>query len=103
MIPTGLWMELVNVCKKYNFKLYFSEDFNCRIRNCEFNYDTYVTYINELFSILKEKVLGMDASSMVESMSEEEIAAIKAEEANEPTEEELFDSLDDALATNEDE
>ena len=28
MIPTGLWMELVNICKKYNFKLYFSEDFN---------------------------------------------------------------------------
>lgn len=59
MIPTGLWMELVNVCKKYNFKLYFSEDFNCRIRNCEFNYDTYVTYINELFS-QNEKITPED-------------------------------------------
>ena len=37
MIPTGLWMELVNICKKFNFSLTFSPDFNCRIKNCEFN------------------------------------------------------------------
>lgn len=67
------------------------------------NFQAYVDSHPDFFEMIKEKVLGMDASSMVESMSEEEIAAIKAEEANEPTEKELFDSLDDALATNEDE
>lgn len=49
MIPTGLWMELVNVCKKYNFPLIFSEDFNCKIKNCSFEYTLYSDYISDLF------------------------------------------------------
>ena len=59
MIPTGLWMELVNICKKYNYSLQFSQDFNCRIRNCSFNYDEYTTYISDLFS-KNEKMTPMD-------------------------------------------
>lgn len=50
MIPTGLWMELVNVCKKFNFPLIFDPDFNCRIKNCEFTDNVFYDYINDLFS-----------------------------------------------------
>lgn len=49
MIPTGLWMELVNICKKFNFSLTFSSDFNCRIKNCEFNEKIFYDYITDLF------------------------------------------------------
>lgn len=49
MIPTGLWMELVNICKKFNFSLTFSSDFNCRIKNCEFNEKIFYDYISDLF------------------------------------------------------
>lgn len=49
MIPTGLWLELVNICKKFNFSLIFSSDFNCRIKNCEFNEKIFYDYISDLF------------------------------------------------------
>ena len=45
----------------------------------------------------------MDASGMVESMSEEEIAVLEQANAEEALEgQELIDSLDDVLSTNED-
>ena len=49
MIPTGLWMELVRICKKYNFSLIFSDDFNCKIKNCELTFDDFKSHINNLF------------------------------------------------------
>lgn len=49
MIPTGLWMELVRVCKKYNFSLIFSDDFNCKIKNCELTFDDFKSHISNLF------------------------------------------------------
>ena len=59
MIPTGLWMELVNICQKYNFPLSFSDDFNCRIKNCSVNYDSYLNYMNNLFKD-NEKIKPID-------------------------------------------
>lgn len=60
MIPAGLWLELVNACKEFNFSLTFDPDFNCRIKNCEFNYDEYVAYITNLFSNNEKKISPMD-------------------------------------------
>lgn len=49
MIPSGLWLELVNACKKFNYPLTFSSDFNCRIKNCEFNEEQLLEYTTSLF------------------------------------------------------
>lgn len=49
MIPTGLWMEFVNICKKYNYQLEFDSDFNCRIKNCNITKEVFTTYVNDLF------------------------------------------------------
>lgn len=50
MIPTGLWLELVKICKKYKFSLTFSDDFNCKIKNCELLYEDFKLYVDKLFS-----------------------------------------------------
>lgn len=49
MIPVGLWLELVNICKKYGYSLTFSEDFNCRIKNCSIAEADFIKYVNNLF------------------------------------------------------
>ena len=68
------------------------------------NFQAYVDSHPEFFEFIKERVLGLDTSSMVESLSEEEIAEIEAANAEEELEgQALIDSLDDVLATNEDE
>ena len=64
------------------------------------NFQAYVDEHPDLFEYIRDKVLGIDTSSMVESMSEEEIAELQAEELSE---QELMESLDDVLATNENE
>jgi recombination protein RecA len=68
------------------------------------NFQAYVDSHPEFFEFIKERVLGLDTSSMVESLSEEEIAEIEAANAEDELEgQALIDSLDDVLATNEDE
>ena len=67
------------------------------------NFQAYVDSHPDFFEFIKEKVLGMDSSGMVESMSDEEIAILEQANAEELSEQELMDSLDDVLATNEDE
>lgn len=49
MIPVGLWMALVNVCKKYNFELLFSDDFNCKIKDCSLTRESFDEYCKKLF------------------------------------------------------
>lgn len=50
MIPVGLWLQLVNVCKKYNIPLSFSDDFNCRIKDCTLVKDTFDNFFKNLFT-----------------------------------------------------
>ena len=50
MIPKGLWLELVKICKKYNYSLQFTDDFNCRIKNCNITREDFDAFIDNLFS-----------------------------------------------------
>ena len=50
MIPSGLWLELVNICKKYHYSLQFAPDFNCRIKNCSIKTEDFSKYVKKLFS-----------------------------------------------------
>lgn len=50
MIPAGLWMELINTCKAYNYYLMFCDDFNDKIKNPNINREIYDEYMNNLFS-----------------------------------------------------
>ena len=67
---------------------------------CKFNgMSAYIEYINnseELFEYIKERVQG---TSMVQSLSEEEIALL--EEENNISEDELIEEVNDILSTNE--
>ena len=67
------------------------------------NFHAYLNDHPELFEFIRERVLNIDTSSMVESMSEEEIAILEEANAEELSEQELIDSLDDVLATAENE
>ena len=49
MIPRGLWLYLVDICKKYKFSIQFEDDFNCRITNCNVNKEDFIEYTNKLF------------------------------------------------------
>lgn len=48
-IPAGLWLELVNVCLAFNFKITFLDDFDSKIKNNSVNKGTFDNYINNLF------------------------------------------------------
>ena len=50
MIPAGLWMELINTCKAYNYYLMFCDGFNEKIKNPNINREIYDEYMNNLFS-----------------------------------------------------
>jgi superfamily II DNA or RNA helicase len=50
MVPVGLWLELINICKKFGYSIHFADDFNCRIKNCSMTSDDFTTYVNNLFS-----------------------------------------------------
>ena len=50
MIPVGLWLELVRICKKFNYSLEFVEDFNCRIKNCNITRQDFDTFVDDLLS-----------------------------------------------------
>jgi len=49
IIPRGLWIELVNVCTKFNFPLYFLDDFNDRIKDPSVTRERFDAYIADLF------------------------------------------------------
>lgn len=51
MIPVGLWMELISACQTYGYNLAFSDDFNCRIKNCSITCDAFKDYVNDLFAL----------------------------------------------------
>ena len=50
MIPVGLWLELIRICKKFNYSLEFIEDFNCRIKNCNITREDFDTFVDDLLS-----------------------------------------------------
>lgn len=68
------------------------------------NFQAYVDTHPDFFEFIKERVLGLDTSGLVEALPEDEIALLEKANAEEELEgQELIDSLDDVLATNEDE
>lgn len=50
MIPVGLWVELINACKKFNYVLTFYSDFEERTRDMSVTYDGFKEYVDCLFS-----------------------------------------------------
>lgn len=50
MIPTGLWLELVQICQKFGFELEFEDDFTCKTQNCTLTLEELSEYLDELFS-----------------------------------------------------
>ena len=55
MIPTGLYMELIKICKDYDYKLDFIDNFDSKIKNYDVKYDNFIEYIDKLFSKSKLK------------------------------------------------
>lgn len=49
MIPAGLWLYLVDICKKYNYSLKFEDDFACRMTNCNITKDEFTQFVDNLF------------------------------------------------------
>lgn len=63
MIPRGLWMELIRICKKFKYSLQFVDDFNCRIKNCDISRGEFDNFINDLLdnSNLSKKDYQIDS------------------------------------------
>ena len=63
MIPKGLWLELIRICKKYKYSLQFAEDFNCRIKNCNITRENFDNFVDSLLSNSKldKKAYQLDA------------------------------------------
>lgn len=49
LIPTGLWLYLVKVCKKFNLELKFSDNFKKYIDSFNLDHDQFFKYVNDLF------------------------------------------------------
>ena len=49
LIPVGLWIELINICQKFNYSISFLNDFDKNIRNSSVSYETFTEYIDGLF------------------------------------------------------
>lgn len=50
MIPVGLWLNIINICKKYNIDCRFSDEFKNYIKtDTSFTLETYKEYIKTLF------------------------------------------------------
>ena len=49
MIPVGLWVELINICNKFNYTLVFYDDFNERTRDNNITQENFRKYIDDLF------------------------------------------------------
>lgn len=49
LIPTGLWIDLINICKKFNYQLTFLDDFDLKIRDTMLSYESFERYIDTLY------------------------------------------------------
>ena len=49
LIPVGLWIELINSCKRFGYQISFIDDFDKKIRNPNISYETFNEYIKRLF------------------------------------------------------
>ena len=49
ILPVGLWLELVQVCKKHGIPVQFEDNFNCKIKNCSLSYEEFGNYVADLF------------------------------------------------------
>ena len=55
IIPRGLYLELVNVCKEYGYSLEFIDGFDCKIRNCSISFNGFKEYADNLFAKNEKK------------------------------------------------
>ena len=46
LIPVGLWIDLINTCKKFGYQISFLDDFEKKIKNNTVSYETFEQYIN---------------------------------------------------------
>ena len=49
MIPVGLWVELVNICKRFNYQILFYEDFERRTKDMNITFEGFKSYTDDLF------------------------------------------------------
>ena len=54
LLPIGLWLHLINTCKKFNLKLEFSEDLKKYIENFKFDYTKFEKYVKKIFKGAKD-------------------------------------------------
>lgn len=51
LIPVGLWVELINVCKKFGYQLVFYSDFERRVMDTDLTLEEFRDYANKLFAL----------------------------------------------------
>jgi len=63
ILPTGLWVELINACKKFNVSLVFEDDFTKKTTNCHISREEYDSFMDNLFenSEIKPKKYQLDS------------------------------------------
>jgi len=49
LIPSGLWVELINVCKSFNYYLLFDDDFNQRMTTSNVSREEFDAFIENMF------------------------------------------------------
>ena len=49
LIPVGLWIDLINTCKRFGYQISFLDDFDRKIRNSSISYETFSKYIDQLY------------------------------------------------------
>ena len=49
LIPVGLWIDLINTCKRFGYQISFLDDFDKKIRNSSISYETFSKYIDQLY------------------------------------------------------
>ena len=50
LIPVGLWIDLISVCKKFGYQISFVDDFEKKIKNTDISYDTFSKYVDGLYA-----------------------------------------------------
>ena len=55
LIPVGLWIDLINTCKKFGYQISFLDDFEKKIKNNTVSYETFEQYINTLYQNSSKK------------------------------------------------
>ena len=49
MVPTGLWLELIKICKDNNINVEMTEKTQEYIKSFQLDYDTFKQYVLDLF------------------------------------------------------